>query len=131
KASDLPADIAKLFSAIDVPTASAADIAAIEKTAATYKLINDTLSTLPTDVQKHFTDMLDGTQKMADSLLVVVSIVRTFGDAIDGLGPKLEALDPASLLAFVDALGGAAAATASFAYLGQNFLTTADRLAQS
>jgi hypothetical protein len=131
KASDLPADIAKLFSSIDVPTASAADIAAIEKTAATYKLINDTLSALPPDIQKHFTDMLDGTQKMAESVLVVVSIIRTFGDAIDGLGPQLSALDPSSLQAFVDALGGAAAATAQFAYLGQNFLTTAQRVAQS
>jgi lambda family phage tail tape measure protein len=131
KASELPADIAKLFSSIDVPTASAADIAAIEKTAATYKLINDTLSTLPADVQDHFTAMLDGTQKTADSILVVTSIIRTFGEVIDGLGPKLEALDPASLTAFIDALGGAAAATASFAYLGANFLTTAQRMAQS
>jgi lambda family phage tail tape measure protein len=131
KGSKLPDDIAKLFSTIDVPTATTAQITAIEKTAATYALINDTLASLPPDVQKHFTDMLDGTQKTADAVLVVVSIIRTFGDAIVGIGPKLTALDPASLNAFVDALGGAAAATAAFAYLGQNFLTTADRLAQS
>lgn len=128
KASDLPDDIAKLFSTIDVPTASAADIAAIEKTAATYKLINDALAALPVDVQDHFTAMLDGSQKTAESVLVVVSVIRTFGEVIDGLGPKLEALDAGQIDAFIDALGGAAKAAAAFAYLGQNFTTAADKM---
>lgn len=73
----------------------------------------------------------DGTQATADKVLAFVAVVATFGTAIDGLGPKLEALDPASITAFVDALGGAAKLASSFGYLGQNFLTTAERLTQS
>lgn len=131
KASDLPADIAKLFSSIDVPTLTSDQITAIEKTAATYALINNTLIGLPSDIQDHFTAMLDGTQAFSDDVLVVVSVIQTFGDSIEGLGPKLEALDPAQITAFIDALGGAGKAASAFAYLGQNFLTTADRLTQS
>jgi hypothetical protein len=46
----------------------------------------------------------DATQATADKVLAFVQIVSQFGDVISGLGPKLQALDPASITAFVDAL---------------------------
>jgi hypothetical protein len=67
------------------------------------------------------------TQESADKVLAFVNVVATFGDAIDGLGPKLEALDASSITEFVDALGGAEKFLNAFAFLNQNFTTAAER----
>jgi hypothetical protein len=128
QASDLPADIAKLFSSIDVGTMSAEQITAIEKTAATYAMINNAIASLPSDVQEHFTAMLDGTQELANGILLVVGMIRNFGGSVDGLAAKFEALDPASITAFVDALGGVEAAFKSMGFLFDNFLTSAQKM---
>jgi hypothetical protein len=73
----------------------------------------------------------DATQETADKVGAFVSIFASFGTAISGLGPQLQALDPSSITAFVDALGGAQAALNSFTYLNTNFLTSAQRVAQA
>jgi len=69
----------------------------------------------------------DATQATADKVLAFVTIVSQFGDSISGLGPKLEALNPAQMTAFIDALGGAQAALTQMTYLQANFTTSADK----
>jgi hypothetical protein len=128
EASNLPTDIASLFDSINLNTASAADITAIEQVAATYASINKAIEGLPSDVGAKFVSMLDGTQDTANAVLALVSVVETFGDAVSGLGPQIEALDPASLTAFVAALGGASAMASSFSYLAANFTTSAQQM---
>jgi hypothetical protein len=66
-------------------------------------------------------------QVTADKVLAFVGIVSQFGTSIEGLGPKLEALDPQSMIAFVDAMGGAQKAAEGFAFINAN----ADRAAQA
>jgi hypothetical protein len=69
----------------------------------------------------------DGTQETADKLAAFVTVVGTVGDSFDGLGARLQQLDPESIVAFVDALGGAQTVMQSFAFLNQNFTTAAER----
>lgn len=73
---------------------------------------------------------LDGaTQATADKVAAFVAIFAQFGSSIEGLGPKLEALDPTSMIAFVDALGGAQQAVDKVGYIFQNFTTSSQKLA--
>ena len=91
--------------------------------------IHDAIAPFGADFKAAITSALAGaTQATADKVLAFVGILRQFGDVIGGLGPKLQALDPASMLAFVDALGGAAKAVASFNYLTANFTTGAEKM---
>lgn len=89
------------------------------------------------DASKHFSEsfktniigaLADGTQEAVDKVVAFVSIYQTLGNSIAALGPKLEALDPASITAFVDALGGAQKALASQAFIVANFTTAQQRL---
>lgn len=66
-------------------------------------------------------------QETADKVLAFVTIVKSIGDGLDGLGPKLQALDPTKIVEFIDALGGAQAAVNAFAFLNANFTTAAER----
>ena len=69
----------------------------------------------------------DATQATADKVLALVTIVSQFGDSITGLGPKIEALNPANMLAFVDALGGAQTAVQTMTFIDTNFTTSAQK----
>jgi hypothetical protein len=71
--------------------------------------------------------LADATQATADKVLALVTIVGQFGDSITGLGPKIEALDPAQMTAFIDALGGAQTALQTMAFINDNFTTSADK----
>jgi len=72
--------------------------------------------------------LADATQATADKVLALVTIVSQLGDSITGLGPKIEALDPAQMTAFVDALGGAQTALQTMGYISANFSTAADKV---
>lgn len=98
----------------------------------TLLAINDAAADFSDDFKANIVAALgDATQETADKVGAFVAIFATFGDAIEGLGPALEGLDPTQITAFVDALGGAQAALNSFAYLNQNFVTAAERAAQA
>ncbi len=71
----------------------------------------------------------DGTKETADKVAAFVRIVASVGDSFDGLGERLQELDPESIVAFVEALGGAQQVMQSFAFLNQNFTTSAERAA--
>lgn len=104
----------------------------LTKFSGTLLAINDASAAFGDDFKANIVAALaDATQGTADKVLAFVGIVQQFGTAIDGLGPKLQALDAGSITAFIDALGGAQAALNSFAYLSQNFLTSSQRLAQA
>lgn len=101
----------------------------IAKFGNTLLAINDVIAPFGDEFKNSIAGALaDATQATADKVAAFVAVFALFGDAIDGLGPKLAALDPASMLAFVDALGGAAKMATSFAYLTQNFSVAGDRM---
>lgn len=70
-------------------------------------------------------------QATADKVLAFAQIVGTFGDALPGVGAKLEALSGTDIPAFIDALGGAQAAINAYNYVWTNFTTTADKVTQA
>jgi len=89
--------------------------------------IYDVTRELPEAVRENILGALDATQETADKVLAFAAALQSFGGVLEGVGPQLEALDPASIIAFVDALGGAQNVAQSFAFLSQNFLTDAER----
>lgn len=75
------------------------------------------------------TALADGTQATADKVLAFVAILNTFGDSMPDVTAHLQTLSATDIPAFIDALGGAAAALNAFNYQNQNFLTSAQRTA--
>lgn len=97
----------------------------------TLLAINDLTKNFSDDFRANIAKALEGsTQEIADKVLAFASIITGFGGSLTELVPKLEALDPASMIAFIDALGGAQAALQSQAYIAENFSTTAERTAR-
>jgi hypothetical protein len=74
QASDLPADITKLLNSVDASSATADQIDAVEKLAATYKTINDDISKLSSTIQDKLTAMLDGTADTAEKVLDIATV---------------------------------------------------------
>lgn len=72
--------------------------------------------------------LADATQATADKVLAFVNAINEISVALPSLALQLAALKPADILAFVDALGGAANLAAKFAFLSANFTTTTDRM---
>lgn len=90
------------------------------------KYIADMLNTVSAT-----TGSLEDIQKIEASVGAVVMVVKTFGDAIKGLGPTIEGLDASKILSFVEALGGAQKFAEAMTFFGNNFSTAADRATQS
>lgn len=91
----------------------------------TLLAINDLTEKFSEDFQKTIVSALvDAKQETADKVLAFVTIFGSFVGSLSELQPKLEALDPDQITAFVDALGGAQAALQSQTYIAKNFTPT-------
>lgn len=66
-------------------------------------------------------------QETADKVLAFVTIVEQFGTTIDGIADQFKNIDPENITKFIDKMGGAQQALASFQFFDENFTTNAER----
>lgn len=89
------------------------------------------------DMPAYLANLFDGidaagaTAEQIDGILQTAAALKIAVDAISGLGDQFAALDPADVQGFVEAFGGLEGLLQRVAYIGENFYTDAERLAQA